>query len=716
MIRKTFIIAVLIVGFITIGSFTKTYAGCVAVGTTVFFDIDNQEVGGISETYFTYDIAYYYDAGAEGVLYYTNPTDVIDGDIGEGIDDTYVDILCGVMYGIEVDYTTSDYRPNKILCADTFHYARLISTPIPFSSEPYYDPYGFSAKSPATYENWNVSEISGPKNIYSPNDIEPVDYTYACIRTPTVGSVTFETINSNITNDNPTGDFGNGVVFGGGQRIFPDRQTHNDTINRRTVSVKAQLTNSGGEPSFTSGAKVYFRNFDVDDPSNDTTIDDNGNLGNDNRESRGTPESAGVFSSCTATNNGCYALTNSNGEATATFEVTRQPGDNFVIAASTDKSYLDGVSINGVGLKDIGNQNLPTSQAKRTNLLTVWRKLHLEVDSMSSSVLNYVSGRIRQRITVGATPVWVDVGSLNPSGDLEPTRFEGGSMVSGSHRFEVLDNTEDQVQIQSNNGNVTLFYNALLLLYDDDDFNNNDGSPPTGDGTLDGDDNEDITCLGTQPKCLNGTFSRMQPTTDINTNVFAAAYLEPEYDWAIQQGFNETDTSFFENIDNLDALGTNERSFIDPWRNSKNTSTNTYERRDFWVAYVQVGYQWDPIFDGDPILNPPLVGGGIAPVYSPKDLVDDADEPLDVFRGSIGNLIFIESMRDADDTLGSSVYDLKTRIAPHEIGHQLGLQGHTAVFGIMDINSITDKNRLVPRHISVIRWRIPSPGEEDFTN
>lgn len=154
MSRKLTLLSLVIGCFLTIGlvSEARAQSGYVLF-TTVFFDDGDRVVGGISETYATYDIAYYYDAGADGLLYYTNPTEIIDGDYGEGIDDTYYDIYFGLMYGIEVDYTTNDYRPNKIVCADTIHYFRSVFTPIPFAQEPFYDPYQLSKKKPDRYES-----------------------------------------------------------------------------------------------------------------------------------------------------------------------------------------------------------------------------------------------------------------------------------------------------------------------------------------------------------------------------------------------------------------------------------------------------------------------------------------------------------------------------------------------------------------------------------
>src|SRR6266852_8323428 len=50
--------------------------------------------------------------------------------------------------------------------------------------------------------------------------------------------------------------------MGGGQRIFPDRVTPTDAINRRVVRVRAAT-------DFGQNMPVYFRAFDVDDPSTD---------------------------------------------------------------------------------------------------------------------------------------------------------------------------------------------------------------------------------------------------------------------------------------------------------------------------------------------------------------------------------------------------------------------------------------------------------------
>lgn len=692
---------------LTFGLATSAFAGSGIVrGSTVEFDDQIREVGGISETYFTYDIAYYYDAVADGLLYYTNPLDVIDGDYGEGIDDTYFDIILGVMYGIKVDYTTSDYRPNKIVCADTEHYARLVVVPVP--GQGFYDPYQLSKLTPGSYESFYREEIpSVMTETYSSSEYEYLGYTYACIRTPTVATVTFEEINSQITN-NPSGDAGNGEVFGGGKRIFANRQSPEDGVNRRTVRVRAKLANSGGSPAFTSGVKIYFRNFDVDDPTNSSAIDENGAAGDDNRDERfvGSPypvAARGIFSSCTATSNGCYGITDSNGEATAVFQVTRQPGDNFVVAATTDPNYLNGIGVNGIGLTDSSNQQLPTAQAKRSELLTVWIKVFLEVDSMGPVGNNLAAGRITDRGTIGSTPVWLTV-SPN-SGPLETGRFQGGEMTSGSYRFEVLDNTTDQVQVRYNNGSVTIFRNSIFQLFDDDDFNDDDGPFPCDD-TLDGDDGEDVTWRGST--MFEETFSRLQPSSNINENPYAAAYIEPDYTWAQNQpGMNDSNVQF-ELVELTGPNFNNERRAIDAQRDSAGM-----ENDEFWIGYLLVGYESYFIFGGvtdDP--ESTVVAGVAPPINYTTAWTNSVIDSRDVTRGSVGALIYIEAMRDWDGTPGR---DFKVRTAPHELGHQFGLLGDNSDptplpnWGIM--SGSNQSLYFVPPHINILRWRPGSPGE-----
>ena len=119
--------------------------------------------------------------------------------------------------------------------------------------------------------------------------------------------------------------------IGGGQRIYPDRESPQDAVNRRTVRVQAITIPQ------TAGLTVNFLSFDVDDPSSDSKpVDSNGPLGNDNN-SEPLP---GSLSSLEAD-------TDASGIAETVLTVTMQPGDNFKVAAACEASYLDRLVVDG---------------------------------------------------------------------------------------------------------------------------------------------------------------------------------------------------------------------------------------------------------------------------------------------------------------------------------------------------------------------------------
>jgi hypothetical protein len=378
-----------------------------------------------------------------------------------------------------------------------------------------------------------------------------------------------------------------------------------------------------------------------------------------------------------------------------------QSGDNFIIAASTDSTYLGGVSVSGTGLQDSEGNQLSTSsgRARRTALLTVWRKVHLEVDSMGPVGNNLASGRITSKATVGSTAMWLDV--YPSTGDLEVGRFQGGRMTIGQYNLEVLDNTETAVQVRSNNGSVTVFYNSIFQLFDDDDFNDSDGT------FKDGDDGEDVTFRGATK--FTETFSRLQPSTDINQNPFAAAYIEPDYTWAEgQTGMNDENVQFELNVPLSPPLFNSERATTNRERDSSGM-----ERDDFWIGYILIAYQWGTTLDIDPPVG--LFGAGFSVadsnIVQNDAFTNSASSFSDVPPGAIGSLLFIETMRDSFVTLGT---DYLIRTAPHELGHQFGLLGDSSDpsplldWGIMDVQSQT--LHFVPTHINVLRYRFSSPG------
>ncbi|MBU0717533.1 MAG: hypothetical protein KJ749_04730 [Planctomycetes bacterium] len=132
------------------------------------------------------------------------------------------------------------------------------------------------------------------------------------------------------------------------------------------------------------GVAVYFRIWDVDDPFNELhpdmvnvdEIDDDDN-GNDNRPSG---EAWSQHSDAT----------DANGRAVWVFTVSMQPGNNYRAAASciedTLYSFMSGIQVNQADA-DAMNQyggafsgyKVPVVWSK---MLTVWRKLHVELATM----------------------------------------------------------------------------------------------------------------------------------------------------------------------------------------------------------------------------------------------------------------------------------------------------------------------------------------------
>jgi hypothetical protein len=483
-----------------------------------------------------------------------------------------------------------------------------------------------------------------------------------------VTSLAFEVIDSPIDN-NPNA--------AGGSRIFPDRQTPGDTVNRRRVRVKA-------ESSLGANATIFFKSFDLDDPSSDATaVDFNGNAANDNRGDRGTPQQTGILSqpNTAGSSSTISATTDVNGVALIELTVTMQPGDNFMVGASDDQSYLNGLVASGTTLRDSGGYILAvTDKAKATPMLTVWRRLHVEVDSMGNVAGNQVTGVVQSARPNNSRNETL----LTLNQTLERNRFESGLIsITGVGNFRVISNSTGGVTIQGivQSASVT---GRPFILVDDDDFNSNDGA------NLDGDEAEDVAALAQ-------ALSLMQDSDLPAQNIFAAAYIRPTYDGGGTATNDTSNVAFQLNVANIAA---NVNSQLNLGRNGAGN-----ERDDFWVVYLQIGYQGDLAQDIDSSTEPAT--GGVTTVLASTDTVTSS---AGVPQGGEGSLVFMEASRDGDLTLGLGD-DLKVRSAPHEVGHQFGLRGDTSGFGVMSQSGSGEPLRVVDQHLNLLRWRIKSPGQ-----
>jgi hypothetical protein len=443
-----------------------------------------------------------------------------------------------------------------------------------------------------------------------------------------VTSLAFEAIDSPLT-ANPNS--------GLGLRIFPDRQTAQDTVNRRRVRVKATTTLG---PNRT----VFFRAFDVDDPSTDAApVDANGSAGNDNR---GVPATS--FGGLSAVS----AQTDSNGVATVEFTTTMQPGDNFRVAASADQSYVNGLVISGTNIRDGSGATLPTIKGKATQMLTVWRNLHIEVDSMGTITGNLVTGNVVNVLGCRAIPgippppctehtLLVDNNNLGQGvGETfnNHSRWDTGRVTVGSNSYRVNGVSccffegingppRSMIRVATPNG-VSPPSSGSFTLFDDDDFNSDDNF------VYDGDTGENITRPNT---------TRIQDSDNPAVNVFAPAYVRPQYDVGDNNDFVPV-------VLNYPSEGTAEQ-FISHYDFD---AVATEADPGFWTVYLLAGYECDAQGDLDPLeeqqRNPSLTA------------VANSDN----FNG-LGAVLYLEMFAEFGTQLtGGDTIDYT---AGHELGH-----------------------------------------------
>lgn len=277
-------------------------------------------------------------------------------------------------------------------------------------------------------------------------------------------------------------------------------------------------------------------------------------------------------------------------------------------------------------------------------MLTVWRRLHIEIDSMGIVENNAGAGRVIQTTAVATNPIAIPV-----RGYFDLGRFENGRMSVGGNILYVDTNTENAITVHSFSGTVIIPNNSQFVLYDDDDFNN--------DNILNGfdaDNGENVTALSDSFNLLQDDDDK--DCSDLRCNVLAEAYIRPAYGWASQYA---SDTPFVLNVDDSDADIVEDQI-------ETGISTNTVERNDFWVAYVQIAYQPLSSVDCDPNQEGEQISGCSGGVTPAEGNVDSVTSSSTVPVGGEGSLVFIETVRDFH--LGRN--RVRARTVPHEIGHQ----------------------------------------------
>jgi hypothetical protein len=175
---------------------------------------------------------------------------------------------------------------------------------------------------------------------------------------------------------------------------------------------------------------------------------------------------------------------------------------------------------------------------------------------------------------------------------------------------------------------------------------------------------------------FNVNTSLMQYSDDPNLNRFAPAYVRPVYDLT-----GSREAPFNRNI------------VADPPNEARDQLTagrDSTSRNDFWTVYIQGAFQEDARRDQDPISETDLIAG-----WTP-----DFD-----YRGA---LIFVEAIRDAVASVGGGSAlqaDIIRITVLHEVGHQFGLGDNTG--GVMNQGVINPTQAVFTNdHLHQIRTKL----------
>ena len=443
------------------------------------------------------------------------------------------------------------------------------------------------------------------------SDQNPVCGGSACATVYAIESVEYRPISGSPLGTNPNA--------GGGKRIFPGRPSMTGTT-QEVVHVEAKII------PVIEGIEIYFKTFDVDDPSSRSAPVDNETQQQDNR---GTPKEGRLGGSGPLAS----AKTDKEGRARVEFSSTFQPGDNFRAVVSCSNRYLDQDlkakqnDGNAARIEDKGKIIIPNggraSHAKATGLLTVWRKLHMELDSMvpPDKLQNSVSGTI-QDVARGTLPnsYLIMLSQLFDKTD----RYEGGVLRVGAVDYHVIESlrrrgAQEEVTILLAPGQTAAANGASYTIFDDD---------------------------------LNAWPARF-PNTGHMATAFRPAYVDPVI-------LNQAATvPFVENIANAMDL-----------RNAVSGSFTHTNSNEFWVTHLVSCFQPHEDFDLDP--DPILPAGRTF-------AINNAETPIEgltpILRPDNLSGIFEEVLRETASNA--------SHVVVHEVARQFGAQ--PADGGIMTV-------------------------------
>jgi len=417
---------------------------------------------------------------------------------------------------------------------------------------------------------------------------------------------------------------------GKGKRIFPDAKDKDDQVERKRVKVKVKTA---------PGAvlNIYLKAFDVDDPTQsdpDRIVDGNDGPQLQNGDDNKTIDNLGMpFPGVFAANESQSITLHVGSDGIATlpnggnveFIVGMQPGDNYRIAVALKSEDLNVLHVHSniaAGYVKPSDEQPSGFNGVVSPMLTVWRKLYLEIDSMTAvpttgDQKNYEEGTIE---TSSGSTLHLDISLTGPA-----DRYENGHIdITGVGSFPIVSNTDH-------------------VLFDDDDVIVTGTPGPTAVGKtfkIYDDDDKYLSDLGLPaPLPKNGDHAAIVNGIQ---GKFAPAYIQVEDANAL--GWNPRQTvPFYLNAPGAGALGAN------VWDGAKDLPSSTDK---FWTWLVVYGYQpSDPIWHW---IDPNAVDGD----PDSEDSQKLGLTPFHVWGARFGySVVYVETTRDAE--FGKITVDLQ---------------------------------------------------------
>ena len=443
-------------------------------------------------------------------------------------------------------------------------------------------------------------------------------------------------------------------VDGKAYRVFPGKRFHRgrpESETRQSVWLNVELNVEPPRP-----VSLYFKSFDVDDPTADDDEVDQEDSAADNRETgefaKGKfPEGADIFE---------FEFTKK--EDRFRFEVPMQPGDNLKIVGNGDEDFLEQLENDDTKLSakgpvhttkiveknilekedSVGLARVREHEKYVSDTLVTWRKLFVEIDTMGQVQDNEYSALIMD---------FRGEGSIAPL--VGSTPWQKQCLLLDINLYDQLpDKSKFGRSWYDNNfvrGKLTWDGTDVIIVSHTNNANGSDdevcvGYPASWSAAGENDKLKTVTIRDDDTKRDGDTLDSL-PTSEIAT-AFQPAYVLPEYDATP----NARDTVPFLVHVESDDLSYLNGLFLQGFDNAG------YSRdEDIWVAYLLNAFQGKLDEDGDGRDKGSAISG-----QSDNDY---------------GAIIFQESGRETGAgyaAIGSGTgWQLKDA-PPHEIAHLFG--------------------------------------------